>query len=260
MVSSSVIPGHNYRVLPSWAGTSLGAQPHGKAPVAEGIGKDRIVYHAEVLKSPAQVRCQQQGTAAGDEHHIQPRRSIPKLRGLADHLIGHRLQDGVDHAAKVHGTAKVFDAALDDGVDDLVVPQLQPVGLTWAFCRFLDRSSLRELGLQGSGWLSRLAAGWSLGTLLQFLVFLVLLLAGWLTVSRAPWQPLEFAVSVLAWIVISFNEELAFRGYILQRLMPGVGVPAAVILSSLVFAAVHVNPNVQVLACLLYTSPSPRDS
>lgn len=123
------------------------------------------------------------------------------------------------------------------------------VGLTWAFCRFLDRSSLRELDLQGRGWLSRMAAGWSLGTLLQFLVFLVLLLAGWLTVRQAPWQPLEFAVSVLAWIVISFNEELAFRGYILQRLMPGVGVPAAVILSSLVFAAVHVlNPNVQVLA------------
>jgi hypothetical protein len=126
------------------------------------------------------------------------------------------------------------------------------VGLTWAFCHFLDRTSLRSLGLQPGGWLAKLAAGWGLGTLLQLLIFAGLGVAGWLTVERADWQPVDLAVSVVAWLVMSFNEELAFRGYILQRLAQAWGLPAAVVVSSLVFAMVHVlNPNVQPLAMVI---------
>jgi membrane protease YdiL (CAAX protease family) len=53
----------------------------------------------------------------------------------------------------------------------------------------------------------------------------------------------------VSWLIISFNEELSFRGYILQRLAQAWGLPAAVVVSSLIFAMVHVlNPNVQPLA------------
>ncbi len=123
------------------------------------------------------------------------------------------------------------------------------VGLTWAFCRFVDRTSLRSLGLQTRGWLAKLATGWGLGTMLQLLIFAALGIAGWLTVERADWQPVDFSVSIVSWLIISFNEELAFRGYILQRLAQAWGLPAAVVVSSLIFAMVHVlNPNVQPLA------------
>ena len=123
------------------------------------------------------------------------------------------------------------------------------VALTWAFCHFVDRTSLHSLGLQRQGWATRLGAGLGLGVLLQILIFLALVIAGWLTAERAPWQPLEFAVSVVAWIVISFNEELAFRGYIMQRLSLAWGMAAAVVASSVVFALIHaLNPNVQPLA------------
>jgi uncharacterized protein len=55
----------------------------------------------------------------------------------------------------------------------------------------------------------------------------------------------------VSWLIISFNEELAFRGYILQRLAQAWGLPAAVVASSLVFAMVHVlNPNVRLLAVI----------
>ena len=123
------------------------------------------------------------------------------------------------------------------------------VVLTWAFCLFVDRVSLRSLGLQTQGWLAKLATGWGLGTGLQLLIFATLAIAGWLTVERADWQPVDFGVSIVAWLIISFNEELSFRGYILQRLAQAWGLPAAVVVSSLVFAMVHVlNPNVQPLA------------
>jgi hypothetical protein len=88
-----------------------------------------------------------------------------------------------------------------------------------------------------------------LGTILQLLIFGALGIAGWLTVERAEWQPVDFSVSIVSWLIISFNEELAFRGYILQRLAQAWGLPAAVVVSSLIFAMVHVlNPNVQPLA------------
>lgn len=123
------------------------------------------------------------------------------------------------------------------------------VGLTWAFCHFVDQTSLRSLGLQTRGWLAKVAAGWGLGTVLQLLIFAALGIAGWLTVERADWQPVDLSVSIVAWLIISFNEELSFRGYILQRLAQAWGLPAAVVVSSLIFAMVHMlNPNVQPLA------------
>ena len=125
------------------------------------------------------------------------------------------------------------------------------LGLTWAFCHFIDRSSLRDLGLQKQRWFGKLAAGWGLGAFLQLLVFGTLLAAGWLIIERGTGSPIYLVASMVSWIIISFNEELSFRGYILQRLVPAWGMPAAVIVSSLAFAMVHVlNPNVQPLAIL----------
>ena len=145
----------------------------------------------------------------------------------------------------LRNVAPSWAAALAEGLIYLV----GVVVLTWAFCRFVDRVSLRSLGLQTQGWLAKLATGWGLGTVLQLLIFATLAIAGWLTVERADWQPVDFGVSIVAWLIISFNEELSFRGYILQRLAQAWGLPAAVVVSSLVFAMVHVlNPNVQPLA------------
>ena len=123
------------------------------------------------------------------------------------------------------------------------------LALTWAFCRFLDRSSLSQLGLQKRGWFAYLGAGLGLGALLMILVFAVLWAAGWLAVDRSDsWQSPAFVASVLTWIVISFVEELSFRGYIMQGLARAWGMPVAVAVSSVLFGAVHaLNPNASVL-------------
>lgn len=57
------------------------------------------------------------------------------------------------------------------------------LALTWAFCRFLDRSSLSRLGLQKRRWLLYLGTGLGLGASLIVLVFAVLWTAGWPDVS-----------------------------------------------------------------------------
>ncbi len=45
--------------------------------------------------------------------------------------------------------------------------------------------------------------------------------------------------SLLFAILVSFSEELTYRGYCLQRLEPGLGRLAGVLLSSLIFALMH---------------------
>jgi membrane protease YdiL (CAAX protease family) len=126
------------------------------------------------------------------------------------------------------------------------------LALTWAFCRFLDRSSIGQLGLQRQGWLGHLGAGLGLGAFLMLFVFALLWAGGWLTIGGSnSWQSIGFIASVLLWIVISFVEELSFRGYILQGLARAWGVPIAVAVSSLLFGAVHaLNPHASVLGVL----------
>jgi hypothetical protein len=123
------------------------------------------------------------------------------------------------------------------------------LALTWAFCRFLDHTSISQLGLQKRRWLAYLSAGLGLGVFMIIVVFAILWAAGWLTVDRSTtWQSPLFVASVFTWIIISFVEELSFRGYIMQGLAKAWGMPLAVVVSSILFGAVHsLNPNASVL-------------
>ena len=123
------------------------------------------------------------------------------------------------------------------------------LGLTWAFCRYLDRQPLVALGLQRQDWLRNLGIGLVLGAGLMVLLFLVMAAAGWLTFELAPLGTLPLLASALSWAALSFVEELTFRGYIMQGLAKAWTMPVAVVVSSLLFGMVHIiDPNVQVLA------------
>jgi len=125
--------------------------------------------------------------------------------------------------------------------------------LTWAFCQFLDRSSLSSLGLNKCGWFAYLGAGLGLGGFLILLAFALLWLGGWATIEPSDaWQSPAFLASLFTWTIISLVEEISFRGYILQGLIRAWGTPAAVMVSSLLFGAVHsLNPNASLLGVLV---------
>jgi len=125
------------------------------------------------------------------------------------------------------------------------------LALTWAFCRYLDRQPLVSLGLQRQRGLCNLGIGLSLGAGLMALIFLVMAAAGWLTADLAWPGTLPLLASALSWAVISFAEELAFRGYIMQGLAKAWVVPVAVVVSSLLFGMVHlIDPSARPLAIL----------
>ena len=99
-------------------------------------------------------------------------------------------------------------------------------------------------------WLGRAAArpslfarGAVLGALAIGLPAALLLAGGWLTrVTGAPGSSLGAAFVAAAILVpAAMAEELLFRGYPLRVLRDGIGWPAAIVLTSVVFALLHVN-------------------
>ncbi len=168
----------------------------------------------------------------------------------AGYFVGLAVINLVAHGELGYILAKTLPSWLAVFVESIVY-LLSVVALTWAFCRFVDRSSLMQLGLQRRGWFAKLAAGCGLGTVLMLIVFGVLTAGGWLSIENSPWQPLDLAAAVMSAMVVGFNEELAFRGYIMQRLSQAWGMPLAVVGSSILFGLVHIfNPSATALGIL----------
>jgi membrane protease YdiL (CAAX protease family) len=108
--------------------------------------------------------------------------------------------------------------------------------------KWLDRRSFISLGL---------LAGFAIGAIIITLVFAIELVSGWAKIAAPVWQPDGITLAALAaaaglgiFILTGWQEELYFRGYLLQNLKDGLSLPWAILLSSLVFGLAHLtNPN-----------------
>jgi hypothetical protein len=125
--------------------------------------------------------------------------------------------------------------------------------------RFLDRRSFTSLGLQASGRVWRdLLAGFLIAAIMMGFIYLIERLAGWLTLTGLAWQStstveiiLSLGIMLLVFIVTAWQEELYFRGYLLQNLSQGLNLGWGVAISSLVFGLAHLgNPDATWMAAL----------
>lgn len=141
------------------------------------------------------------------------------------------------------------------------------VGLAWVMSRRVDRRSFAQYGLPlDGGWWTDLAFGLVLGALLMTGVFYSLKAAGWVVVAgpgaTTTGLPiaLAFALRVIFFTGVAFNEELTFRGYQFKNLAEGLsggrtGALGAIVLafvcSSALFGAVHAaNANATLLSAV----------
>lgn len=130
------------------------------------------------------------------------------------------------------------------------------LGLTYLFRHFLDRTSFVSLGFHRHRWALDTVFGFLLGFVLMAGIFFVEWGTGLLTIERAVWDTesaitavSSLAISPLFFVIATANEELVFRGYLIPNLREGIGIVAAVIVSSLVFGGFHVlNPNASPIA------------
>jgi len=112
--------------------------------------------------------------------------------------------------------------------------------------RVLRGPSLAQLGLAPGGhWLADLAVGLVLGPLLFWTVFSVESWVGVATLAGIRLDVGALLTALVAFVCVGAGEELVMRGVVLQQVARGWGVRAGVIVSSVVFALIHV-PNVLV--------------
>jgi membrane protease YdiL (CAAX protease family) len=125
--------------------------------------------------------------------------------------------------------------------------------------KFLDRRSILSLGLKTDlRALWDLLVGISIAASMMAFIYALEWAFGWLSFEGFAWQNQSMdAVLIgtlemlLIFILVGWEEELLSRGYHLQNLASGINLTWGVILSSLIFALMHLgNPNVSVMAVL----------
>ena len=150
-------------------------------------------------------------------------------------------------------------------VTPMLIYGLVVVAATLLAARFFDRRPISDLGLQLSvRWWRDLIFGLLLGALLMFLIFLIELALGWVTIEGAfvTSLPLPFGVAFIAFLVLFASvgsyEELMSRGYHFKNLAEGlnfgplgrkVAIFLALLISAVIFGLLHAgNPSATTLS------------
>ena len=174
---------------------------------------------------------------------------------VANLVLGGALTLLVGIAAPGALAALAFNLLTPLGLIVIGASTVATVLVTWAFCRFVDRTSLTELGpRRDAGWLRDLLGGMLVGAALMTGVVLVEIGLGGYRVDGVGVTGRAVASIVMGLVLyslVAFGEELASRGYVLGTLAEQWGWRWAALASSLVFALLHAgNPGSDVWAVL----------
>jgi membrane protease YdiL (CAAX protease family) len=142
---------------------------------------------------------------------------------------------------------------------DATIELLAVLITTYAARRLLDRRSFVSLGFRiDQHALPDLVVGFLLPGLLLGAIFLVEWAFGWLTIEGFAWQGMPLSTwlgtlvqGLLLFIMVGVSEEVLSRGYHLQNLTDGINLFWGLLLSSSVFAFLHLlNPESSLFSSL----------
>ena len=120
--------------------------------------------------------------------------------------------------------------------------------VVWIFRKFIDKKSMLSLGLEFKKYKSDFIQGMLWGIGLMSFGFITLIILGNLSVESMYFLPVTFLGYVFLFFVVSLNEELMVRGYILNNLLNSVNKYVALIITASLFGILHLgNPNVTVV-------------
>jgi membrane protease YdiL (CAAX protease family) len=123
------------------------------------------------------------------------------------------------------------------------------LGVAWLFRRFVDKKSFRSLGFDLSNYKKDLIIGLLGGFGLIASGFVILMLMGHLSISETNFNLPLILGYILLFAIASFNEEIMVRGYIMNNLFDSMDKYVALIISSLLFAVMHLaNANITILS------------
>lgn len=120
--------------------------------------------------------------------------------------------------------------------------QLGLIAIATVVVQILRRKPVTEvIGAMDGRWVMGFATGAVLGGLLMALPALVLAAAGLVTFELSTSTPQALANAVALMLAVALAEELLFRGVLFQRLIDGLGVWPAQVLTALLFVLTHLN-------------------
>lgn len=142
------------------------------------------------------------------------------------------------------------------GAAELAVAELVQIGTVtlsvFLARRLLDKRSFVSLGFRlDPKTLGDLAAGIGITFVIMGLIFATEWSLGWLTLDGFAWATdraqnvvLNMLLFLLIFVFVGWNEELMSRGYHLQTIASGLGLPWGLALSSAIFGLLHLgNPH-----------------
>lgn len=155
-----------------------------------------------------------------------------------------QIVDWIRSVLSMTGPTKAISGSL---IDFAVV-----TGAIYLARRFADKRSFASLGLninKQAGF--DIIMGIAIAFVLMFLTYLIEYSFGWLKFESFAWQidpPSTVITYTLRYLVVlifvGWNEELVYRGYILQTLTSGLNLIWALLITSLYFGIEHLsNPN-----------------
>ena len=120
--------------------------------------------------------------------------------------------------------------------------------IVWVFRRFIDRKSFVSLGFEFKNYKSDFIQGMIWGIGLIAIGFFTLWIFGALTIEAIDFLPTTFLGYILLLFVVSLNEEIMVRGYLLNNLSDSVNKYIALFITAAFFGIMHLgNPNVTVI-------------
>jgi len=117
--------------------------------------------------------------------------------------------------------------------------------LLWLFMKYVDKEKFINLGFYIKNRLKDFNYGIFIGAFIMIVGYLLLLLIDEIDFKEIVFNPKEVLISILIYAIVAIVEEVLFRGYILRNLMISFNKYIALIISSLLFSAIHgFNPNI----------------
>lgn len=123
--------------------------------------------------------------------------------------------------------------------------------ITYLFRKYLDRKTFVSLGFSFKGRRNDFLLGLGVAVVLYAVGSGVLILTGNISFSKLGISAQTLIINFASFIAVAVMEELMMRGYVLNNLLPATNKYFALLISSLIFAALHgLNPGLSWLAML----------
>jgi membrane protease YdiL (CAAX protease family) len=117
---------------------------------------------------------------------------------------------------------------------------LGTIFVIWLFTKTIDKKRFVQIGLQLKNLGNNLAGGLLLGIAIIATGFLLLLTLGQIEVDSFNFSTSNTLLSIAIYTMVSLSEEFLCRGYILRNLMISFNRYFALIISSIIFALLHI--------------------